>query len=87
MTVRGGTGYSRPAMNELQHCGAFVIQFRADTDYSTGRVSGRIEHIASGRSGKFESVGALLDLLARLLEDARSLEPAPNRPAIKEQMP
>jgi hypothetical protein len=87
MTVRRGTGYSRLAMNELQHCGAFVIQFRAGTDYSTGRVSGRIEHIASGRSGQFESVGALLDLLARLLEEARTLKPAPNQPAITEQIP
>ena len=77
MTVLRGARYSQPAMNELQHVGAFVIQFRAGTDFSTGRVAGRVEHVASGRSGQFESAGALLELLARLLKEAQSLEPAP----------
>jgi hypothetical protein len=65
-------------MNELQHVGAFVIQFRAGTDFSTGQVSGRIEHVASGRSGRFESAAALLDLLAAFLKRALSPEPAPS---------
>jgi hypothetical protein len=63
-------------MNELQHVGAFVIQFRAGADFNAGRVSGRIEHIASGRSGQFESSRALLDLLATFLAEAQPLEPA-----------
>ena len=63
-------------MNELQHVGAFVIQFRAGTDFGAGRVAGRVEHIASGRTGQFESAGALLDVLARLLKEAQSLESA-----------
>jgi len=66
-------------MNELQHAGAFVIQFRAGTDFGAGRVAGRVEHIASGRTGHFESPGALLDLLARLLKTAPSLESADNQ--------
>jgi hypothetical protein len=72
MTRRRGDGYCQPAMNELQHGGAFVIQFRAGTDFCEGRVVGRIEHIASGRCGQFESASALLELLARLLEDWRT---------------
>jgi hypothetical protein len=59
-------------MHELQHGGAFVIQFRAGTDFGEGRVVGRIEHIASGRCGQFESAAALLELLARLLGDGRT---------------
>jgi hypothetical protein len=53
--------------------GAFVIQFRAGTDFSTGRVAGRIEHIASGRFGHFRSATALLDLLATFLKDNRAV--------------
>jgi hypothetical protein len=60
-------------MNELQHVGAFVIRFRTGTDFGAGRVSGRLEHIATGRSRQFESVAALLDLLAMLLEDGPSI--------------
>ena len=71
-------------MNGLQHAGAFVIQFREGTDFGAGRVAGRIEHIASGRSGRFDSAAALLDLLATVLEDAQSPEPAP--PPQKEEM-
>jgi hypothetical protein len=47
-------------MNELQHVGAFVVQFRVGSDFNTGRISGRIEHIASGRAGQFDSVQALI---------------------------
>jgi hypothetical protein len=78
MTPGRDAGYSQLAMNELQHVGAFVIQFRVGTDFSTGQVSGRIEHIASGRSGQFESAAALLDLLATFLKRAVSLEPPPS---------
>jgi hypothetical protein len=63
-------------MNELQHAGAFVIQFRAGTDFGAGRVAGRVEHIASGRTVQFDSAGALLDVLARALKEAKSREPA-----------
>jgi hypothetical protein len=76
MTVRCRADYSQPAMNELQHAGAFVVQFRAGTDFGLGRVGGRVEHIASGRSGQFESAGALLDLIAGMLADAQSPEPS-----------
>ena len=61
-------------MNELQHGGAFVIQLRAGADLSAGRMAGRIEHIASGRSGQFESPDGLLNLLAGLLETSTRKE-------------
>jgi hypothetical protein len=59
-------------MNGLQHAGAFVLQFRAGSDFSAGRVTGRIEHIASGQTARFESIDELLATLARLLAEAQA---------------
>jgi hypothetical protein len=81
MTVLRGDRYSQLAMNELQHVGAFVIQFRAGTDFTTGRVAGRAEHVASGRSGQFESVVAMVDLIARLLKEDAATRTAAMTPA------
>jgi len=58
-------------MNSLQHAGAFVIQFRAGSDFDTGPVVGRVEHVASGQSERFESVEELLASLARMLKQAQ----------------
>ena len=76
-----GDRYSQLAMNELQHVGAFVIQFRAGTDFTTGRIAGRAEHVASGRSGRFESVAALVDLIARLLKEDAATRAGATTPA------
>ena len=76
-----GDRYSQLAMNELQHVGAFVIQFRAGTDFTTGRIAGRAEHVASGRSGHFESVAALVDLIARLLKEDAATRGGATTPA------
>jgi hypothetical protein len=64
-------------MQELQHGGAFVVQLRTGTDFSAGQVTGRVEHIATGRHGQFESVDALFYLIAGVLAETRSLEPPP----------
>ena len=66
-------------MNGLQHAGAFVIQFRAGTDFESGRVGGRLEHIASGRTACFESADQLLTLLARILREAVQTTEEQNR--------
>ena len=58
-------------MADLQHDGAFVVQFRAGTNFATGDVAGRVEHIASGRTSRFESASELLEILGRLLEEER----------------
>jgi hypothetical protein len=49
---------------------AFVVQFRADTDVATGHVTGRVEHVASGQAGHFDSLEALLAFITRVLRDA-----------------
>ena len=56
-------------MNGLQRSRAFVLQFRTDADFDTGRVAGRIEHISSGWTSGFESVDELLALLGRALKE------------------
>jgi hypothetical protein len=69
MTVPGRPRYSRLAMNGLQRAGAFVVQFRTGSDFTGGRVAGRIEHIASGWAACFESSDELLALLERGLKE------------------
>jgi hypothetical protein len=58
-------------MADLQHTGAFVIQVRAGANFATGQAAGRVEHVASGRTARFESVDELLQILDRLLEEER----------------
>jgi hypothetical protein len=57
-------------MNGFQHSGAFVVQFRAGSDFESGRIEGRVEHIASGESARFNSAAALLAIFARLITEA-----------------
>lgn len=73
MTGCGDGRYSRLAMSGLQHNGAFVVQFRAGTDFGAGLVYGRVEHVASGRTAYFESVSELLELFARGLREAQGI--------------
>jgi hypothetical protein len=58
-------------MKSLQHAGAFVLQFRAGSDFEAGRIEGRVEHIASGQTARFDSAAALLAILARLVKEAQ----------------
>ncbi len=46
---------------------AFVVQFRAETDAAHGRVSGRIEHVASRQSGSFRSWAEMQEFMAQVL--------------------
>ena len=49
---------------------AFVVQFVAGSDLRGGEVGGRVEHVASGRSARFESVDDLLRFLEQALQQA-----------------
>jgi len=39
---------------------AFVVQLRADADFGSGTVTGRIEHVSSGAAALFDSVEQLV---------------------------
>jgi hypothetical protein len=70
--------------NGLLSSKAFVIQFRAGTEIRNGKVEGRIEHVASGRTACFHSCEDLLNALDRLWEDDhKKSSVAPRRYAMK----
>lgn len=48
---------------------AFVVQFSRQTEPATNSLSGRVEHLSSGRRAHFESPEELLAALRRLLEE------------------
>jgi hypothetical protein len=61
-------------MERWQSKAAFVIQFRETTDIAAGRVEGKIEHISSYQSVRFQSVEELMAFVARVLAAIRDGE-------------
>ena len=72
MTWSQGCGYSQATMNGLQHTSAFVIQFRAGVADGSDELSGRIEHVASGRTETFQSIQEVPAVLLRMLAERES---------------
>lgn len=58
-------------MEGWQSRAAFVIQLRESTDVEAGKVEGRIEHIASYRSARFQSADEMFAFIARVLNEVR----------------
>jgi hypothetical protein len=56
-------------MQGLQHANAFVVQFGDRTNFGTGRVNGRAEHVVSGRILHFESLIELFAFVAHVMDD------------------
>ena len=54
-----------------QHRRSFVIKFSADTNPEEGRFVGRVEHVASGKTTRFESADALVSFLNDVLNHVR----------------
>lgn len=59
-------------MKGLQHTSAFVIQFRRSTDLRADQLSGRVEHVASGRTATFQSIEDLPQVLLKMLKSIPS---------------
>lgn len=74
MTRPGAARYSQAVMRGLQHANAFVVQFRSADQGKAGRVSGRVEHVTSGRTATFESIDDLPRLLLAMLRSMASDE-------------
>ena len=72
MTRSQPCGYSRLVMKGLQHANAFVIQFRGADQAAAERFSGRVEHVASGRTALFQTVEELPQILLKMLETVAS---------------
>ena len=60
-------------MKGLPSISAFVVQFR-DADEAEGDRSGRVEHVASGRTATFQSLEELPNVLLTLLKSVPSDE-------------
>jgi hypothetical protein len=58
-------------MNGWQHKGCFVIKFQAETNADAGRFHGRIEHVASSQTTRFDSLEELTAFLNRVLRRVR----------------
>ena len=61
-------------MGGWQSDGAFVIQWRPETDIEAGRFEGRVEHIASYKAMRFRSLDELLAFFARVLAEVRNAD-------------
>ena len=48
---------------------AFVVQLHADADIAKGHVKGRVEHIVSYQATHFDSLGALITFMARMIAE------------------
>jgi hypothetical protein len=55
--------------NGWQYRGAFVIEFRPETEIKSGRFEGRVEHVASYKSTRFHSLDELLQFIDCVLTE------------------
>jgi hypothetical protein len=67
MKERGDTP---EGVGTLSAHGAFVVHFRPDMA-AGGAVSGRIEHVVSGKAARFNSVEDLLAFVDRVLREVK----------------
>jgi hypothetical protein len=56
-------GSSRPSGR------AFVVEYNGEADVRGGHVTGRVEHIASGRRQRFASEQEMLQFVAHVLDE------------------
>ena len=59
-------------MHPEQHEGAFVVQFRKATGAAAWAFVGRVEHVASGKVGHFDSPEKLTALLSSMLAETHA---------------
>jgi len=63
--------YSASMLSGWQHRRSFVIKFSPDTHPEEGRFVGRVEHVATGQTTRFESSDALVSFLNDVLKEVR----------------
>ena len=57
-----------------QYSGAFVIQFRPESDIEAGRFEGRVEHLSSYKATRFHSLDELLRFIASILAEVKDTQ-------------
>ena len=61
-------------MNRLPHKTAFVVRFDTTSDIESGVIEGKVEHVASFRTERFQSLDELLMFVDLMLREAKSEE-------------
>jgi len=61
-------------MNRLPHKTAFVVRFDVTSDIEGGVIEGKVEHVASFRTERFQNLEELLMFVNLMLRDAKSEE-------------
>jgi hypothetical protein len=51
---------------------AFVVQFGRGTDIDIGRMTGRVEHVVSGKGARFQSLDELVAFMREVLREVAS---------------
>lgn len=74
MTYQRDANYHLLLMEGWKYRGAFVVQFRQETDIEAGEFVGRVEHIASYKARRFHSLDELLDFIASVLAEVSGAE-------------
>lgn len=54
-----------------QHKGSFVIKFGPDTNAAADKFYGRVEHVSSGQTIRFDSLEQLMEFMRRVLNEVR----------------
>ena len=54
-----------------QHKGSFVIKFGPDTNAAADRFYGRVEHVSSSQTIRFDSLEQLTEFMRRVLTQVR----------------
>jgi hypothetical protein len=72
MTYGTRPEYSPLMMKGWQYSGAFVIQFRPESDIRAGRFEGKVEHMTSHKAARFHSLEELLSFIAGVLAEVRA---------------
>ena len=55
---------------------AFVLQFYSQTDVAQRHFVGRVEHVLSGQTARFDSLDTLVAFLGQVLTTVRAQSPA-----------
>lgn len=71
-----GFGYCPWLMAGWQSKAAFVVHVGENSDIEARRLEGKVEHIASYRAARFQSVDELLAFIARVLVERRDHDDA-----------
>ena len=61
-------------MNRLPHKTAFVVRFDTTSDIESGVIEGKVEHVASFRTERFQNLEELLMFVGLMLRDVKSEE-------------